>query len=98
MVKVSSGAFIFLAIFPLNHAAPYSHSFWMNPPEGGSAPPQLTWIVGEQQNLSWFSRSGETYNIILVQEVVPSANDGSAPIHGIICLILLSILLHSKKD
>jgi hypothetical protein len=100
MVKISSRAFIFLAIFPLNHAAPDDKSYWLNPPEGGAAPPQFTWMVGEQQNLSWFTLSRQTYNISLVQEVVPSSNDGVANVYGIIyfiCLILLLILLHSKN-
>ena len=84
MVKISSRAFIFLAIFSLSHAAPYDNSFWINPPQGGPAPSQFTWVVGEQQNLSWFTLSHQTYNISLVQEVNPSSDDSVADVHGII--------------
>jgi hypothetical protein len=38
-------------------------------------------MVGETKNLSWFTLSHETHNISLVQEVVPSENDGVKTIY-----------------
>ena len=86
MTKILSGAFIFLIFPALNHAAPGSESYWINPPQGGNAPPQLTWIVGEQHNLSWFTLGHGMYNISFVQEVVPSSNDHVVIIYGNIYL------------
>ena len=69
------------------HVAPHANSYWIYPSEGGPEPPQFTWMVGEQHNLSWFTLSHQTFNISLAQQIVPSTEleaDTIVNINGII--------------
>lgn len=65
-------------------------SYWINPTFGGPGPATFTWVVGEQQNLSWYSTT--TYNISLMQEVNPEVKDRGILIYGIIYLFYMLVI------
>lgn len=65
-------------------------SYWINPTFGGPGPANFTWVVGEQQNLSWYAAT--TYNISLMQEVNPEVKDRGVLIYGIIYLFHMLVI------